>query len=238
MSFLVEKHASSILPFIATLFNKSLAGKVFLEAFKNTIVKTLLKKVGLDGLDMKNFCPVYNLFFISKLLENTVHSRMIAHLEVYDMMLRNQSAYHNNPSTETAVLKIFSDITSAIDSHHLSVLCLLNLPVVFDTVDNDYCSRILYGFTGRSLEWLHTYFNRAFSMQFGGSLDVRNTSVWSTTVVRSQTAVVLPSCTYCSWRMSQRNMAATCHHMQTTFCCTLIVTTMMPQQPVSSWNKM
>lgn len=84
-----------------------------------------------------------------------------------------------NHSKETAVRKIFNDITSTIDSRRLSVLCLYDLSEAFDTVDYDILlSRFetTYGFTSYALQWLRSYLsNRAFSEQFGDSC---STSVW------------------------------------------------------------
>ena len=53
------------------------------------------------------------------------------------MMLRNQSIYRRSNSTETVMMKIFNDITSAIDSRRLSVLCLMDISAAVDTVDHD-----------------------------------------------------------------------------------------------------
>ena len=78
----------------------------------------------------------------------------------WSVTLRHLSVYRRNPSTETAVLKIFSDIVLAIDSHDLSVLCLFDLSAAFDTVDHELLLsqlEITYGFTGQVLKWLRTY---------------------------------------------------------------------------------
>jgi len=48
-----------------------------------------------------------------------------------------QSAYCSQHSTETAVLKVLSDILWTVDSGDLVALALLNLSVTFDTVDHD-----------------------------------------------------------------------------------------------------
>jgi len=47
----------------------------FPAAFKEALVRPLLKKVWLDAGDQKNFRPVSNLPFLSKLLERVVQAR-------------------------------------------------------------------------------------------------------------------------------------------------------------------
>ena len=69
-------------------------------------------------------------------------------------MPSNQSAYRQNHSTETAMLMIFNDLVSAVDTKKLSLLCLLDLSAAFDTVDHAMMlSRLekMYGFSGRAL---------------------------------------------------------------------------------------
>ena len=51
-------------------------------------------------------------------------------------MLTGKSAYRPGHSTETAVLKSFSDIIDAIDKGQLALLSLLDLSAAFDTVDH------------------------------------------------------------------------------------------------------
>ena len=46
-----------------------------------------------------------------------------------------QSAYRANHSTESAVLRDFSDILRALDRGEFAALTLLDLSVAFDTVD-------------------------------------------------------------------------------------------------------
>ena len=71
-----------------------------------------------------------------------------------------QSAYRVGHSTETAVLKVLSDILLAIDSGDLSALVLLHLSAAFDTVDHNILIRRLkttYGVTGMVSQWFQTY---------------------------------------------------------------------------------
>jgi len=88
-------------PFISLLINKSLTAGCFPVAFKEALVRLLLKKVGLDAGDQRSFRPVSNLPFLSKLLERVVQARLQAFLESNRLMPKIQSAYRIH-STESA----------------------------------------------------------------------------------------------------------------------------------------
>ncbi len=71
-----------------------------------------------------------------------------------------QSAYRINHSTETAVLKVLSDILLAIDAGDLSALVMLDLSAAFDTVDHSILLQRLeipYRLGGQVLHWFETY---------------------------------------------------------------------------------
>ena len=87
---------SLIVP-ITNIVNKSLKEGVFPSDFKTAHV-ILLKKPYLDKNDLKNYRPVSNLSFISKVVEKMVASRLV---ELNDLSNPNQSAYRKNHSTET-----------------------------------------------------------------------------------------------------------------------------------------
>ena len=66
-----------------------------------------------------------------------------------------QSAYRRHHSTETAVLKIVSDILCAADRGDATCLCLLEMSAAFDTVDHDILVERLekaFGLRGQVLE--------------------------------------------------------------------------------------
>ena len=60
----------SLLPCITAVFNSSLVSGVFPSVYKSALVKPLLKKMSLDPDDLKNYRPVSNLYFVSKVLES------------------------------------------------------------------------------------------------------------------------------------------------------------------------
>ena len=49
-----------------------------------------------------------------------------------------QSAYRPSHSTETALLKVFSDLVKLVGDGNAAILTLLNLSAAFDTVDHDF----------------------------------------------------------------------------------------------------
>jgi len=63
------------------------------QAIKRAIVRPLLKKHNLDKEVMKNYRPVSNLFFTSKVVEQVVASRIERHLESNSLYDNVQSAY-------------------------------------------------------------------------------------------------------------------------------------------------
>jgi len=69
-TWLVKDVGQLLSPFIALLFNKLLASGIFPSDFKHAVVRPLLKKNGLDVSEPKNFRPVSNLSFLSKVLED------------------------------------------------------------------------------------------------------------------------------------------------------------------------
>ena len=98
--------------------------------------------------------------FLSKLLERTVQIRLQAFLDDGDMLPAIQSAYRQFHSTESAVLKVYSDLLLAADSGQVSTLCLLDLTAAFDTVDHDLLMLRLerqFGFCGVVLQWFRSY---------------------------------------------------------------------------------
>src|SRR6218665_1327566 len=63
-------------------------------------------------------------------------------------------------STETALLKVVTDLTEAIDAGDHALLGLLDLSAAFDTVDHDVLAATLsktYGIHSTALDWLRSY---------------------------------------------------------------------------------
>jgi len=149
-----------IAPFLAELFNRSLASGFVPEVFKAAYITPLLKKSDIDPADVRSYRPISNLSVVFKLLERLVARQLLDYLNKSGLLPWLQSAYRVGHSTETAVLKVLSDILLAIDSGDLSALVLLDLSAAYDTVDHDILIRRLktsYGLSGMVLQWFQTY---------------------------------------------------------------------------------
>ena len=79
------------LPMITQIVNLSLTRAEFCEEWKTAIVKLLLKRPGLDLIN-KNYRPISNLTFISKLVEKCMLKQLLGHCENHDLLPDFQSA--------------------------------------------------------------------------------------------------------------------------------------------------
>ena len=129
---------------------------------KTSLVTPLLKKSNLDRNNLKNYRPVSNLSFLSKILEKVVAKQLKDYMDAYGLHETSQSAYKAFHSTETAILKIQDDILNAVDKNEIVVLILLDLSAAFDLIDHDILferMKSILGITGTVRDWFKSYLN-------------------------------------------------------------------------------
>ena len=157
-----------LLPILTNIINFSVSSCTFPSTFRSAVVKPLLKRASLDPDKLKNFRPVPNLSFMSKITEKVVLRQLLAYLTKHKLICPFQSAYRPHHSTETALLKTTNDILLALDTGNVSLLTLLDLSAAFDTVDHCILlSRLqhMYGISGTALSCFSSYLtNRAQSV--------------------------------------------------------------------------
>jgi hypothetical protein len=152
--------SDEVVPALTYVLNESLRSGTFPTVFKQAVVKPLLKKPTLDPNELKNFRPVSNLSFFSKLLEKVVMSQLLDHLNINKLWPRFQSAYRACHSTETALLRVLNDLLTACDDGQVSVLILLDLSAAFDTIDHDILLHRLehtFGIQDLALSFFRSY---------------------------------------------------------------------------------
>ena len=124
-TWLLKQCVSDLLPLITTIVNKSLELGQFPSQLKEAIIKPHIKKSNLDTEELKNYRPVSNIHFLSKILEKLVVKRLEENMSAYNLYDTLQSAYRPQHATETAVLKIHHDIVSGLDNGKCTVLASL-----------------------------------------------------------------------------------------------------------------
>ena len=94
---------------ITKVVNISLPNGKFCNQWKTAIMKPLIKKLGLELIN-KNYRPVSNLCFLSKLVEKCMLDQLMDHCNSNDLLPDFQSAYHQHYSTETSLINMTNDI--------------------------------------------------------------------------------------------------------------------------------
>ena len=144
---------------VIKLINQCLETDTVPSAFKETLVIPLIKKQNAD-IKFKNFKPISNLHFLSKVIERIVIDQMSAHCNKYGLNDKMQSAYRRGHSTEMALLKVCYDIFLNIDQQQVTIMALLDLSAAFDTVHHTiFLDRLAkeFGIEGTPLAWMASY---------------------------------------------------------------------------------
>lgn len=158
-TWLLKLCADELSPIITKMVNFSLEQGFVPIPWKNSLIRPLLKKIGLEA-QWESFRPVNNLQFVSKIAERAVTDQLMSHCEKYAPLPVNQSAYRKFHSTETALVKVQSDILTSMDQQQVTLLILLDLSAAFETVDHEIMLEILeleFGVTGSALKWFKSF---------------------------------------------------------------------------------
>ena len=171
---LIKLCKDELVPSITKIVNLSLIGSEVPKQLKSAIVRPLLKKASLDPEQFKNYRPVSNLSFVSKIIENVVATRITTYLNDNSLLNPFQSAYKRFHSTETALLRVHNDLITDIGNRKMAVLILLDLSAAFDTIHHDILKQRLttrYGIDGAVLKWISSYLSdRSQRVSAGGIL--------------------------------------------------------------------
>eukprot|EP00116_Pleurobrachia_bachei_P007204 sb/3467466/ len=161
-----------LLPIISDIVNGSLQEGRFPEMLKQSLVRPSFKKKD-SPEDMKNYRPVSNLSFISKIIEKCAAAQLTEHLEKNNLFPGVQSAYRTHHSTETALVKVVNDLLLITDEKSKAIL-VQNLnsrrKLWYLVFYEDGKLKRNYGVTGTALSWFESYLtDRKASVKVGNS---------------------------------------------------------------------
>ena len=97
------------------MINVSLSSGQFTRSFSHALVKPLLKKPNAHCEILKNYRPVSNLTFLSKILEKVVAHRWFTYMSENGLHEKMQSAYRTAHRTESALIRVQNDILRQLD---------------------------------------------------------------------------------------------------------------------------
>ena len=109
------------IPTLKNLVNKSLS-EGSMEGVKVSVIDPLLKKSDLETEPRKNYRPVNNLVFLSKLTERVVKKRLNSHMHVNRLHCDKQFAYKQFHSAETMMVGVVNDILLGFDANQGTVM--------------------------------------------------------------------------------------------------------------------
>ena len=171
---LFKQYIDLFLPYLVGLINLCLSKGHFPQSYKHAIITPKLKKITCDKGDIKNYRPVSNLCFISKVIERVVAKQLIHHLESNCLLPANQSGYRQYHSTETALLQVCMELFANMDAQHVSLLGLLDLSGAFDCVDHEILLERLgsnFGISETVALWFRNYLSgRTSQVLYGNQL--------------------------------------------------------------------
>ena len=159
---LMTKCLPILQPVNTKIVNLSFSTALVPDLLKLAIISPTLKKTHLNHEEFKNFRPVCNHPFLSKIIERAVAFQLNDYLTVNGLNEVFQSAYKKNHSSESALLRVTNDILRAIDDNSSTILLLLDLSSAFDTVDHSILLNRLehrFGMKDTPLNWFRSYFS-------------------------------------------------------------------------------
>lgn len=117
------------------IFNYILTSSIFPESWKHAKIIPVHKNSSTYNLN--DYRPISILSSLSKVFEKLISKQISSFLNHNNLLVNFQSGFRPQHSTETALLKVVSDLRCNINSKLSTALVLLDFSKAFDTVNHD-----------------------------------------------------------------------------------------------------
>jgi hypothetical protein len=147
---------------LAHVFKLSLEQGIFPDKLKYSRVVPIFK-MG-DNRLCDNYRPITLVSTFSKILEKIVAVRLTNHLELNNLLYKNQYGFLRNTSTEHNLVQVVNFISNAINNGNYCVGVFLDLKKAFDVCSHDILLKklIKFGIDENQLKWFSSYLKNRF----------------------------------------------------------------------------
>ena len=123
--------ASTLSPYLHTIFSSTLSNGVLFPSFKHAIITPILKKMSSNPNLLCNYRPISQLPIFSKILERIVIHHINRFMSINSSHDILQSVFRKGHSTETALVQILNNIYTKVSPLLCCQMVLLDLSCAF-----------------------------------------------------------------------------------------------------------
>ena len=148
---------SALVPELTFLLNLSLTTNVIPQAWKVAKVVPLPKDGNPDSVN--KWRPISLFPLPGKLLEKSVHTQLMEHLTLQNILDKNQGGFRKGFPTTSTRAKLTDDIYSAINNSELTLAVFIDFKKAFDTLDHNILLLKMkhLGLKDNAIKWFKNY---------------------------------------------------------------------------------
>ena len=133
---LLKECTEDLAPILAIIFNKLLQTGTVQEVWKTANVSAVFKKG--QQYDPGNYRPVSLTCLCCKMLEHTMVSNVMKHVDKYSILSDCQHGFHARRSCKTQLVTLQHDLASTLDKGVGSDMVVLDFSKAFESSNSNY----------------------------------------------------------------------------------------------------
>ena len=147
-----------ICPIICKFIDASIASKYVLKDWKISRITPVYKGKG-SMEDLGNYRPISVISHIGKVIEKEIQKQIMNHLDKYQLITPDQSAFLKKHNTQTSLHRVVDDLLWNTNDGLITGICSLDIKKCFDTINHKILLKKLtmYGFSEDVLAWFTSY---------------------------------------------------------------------------------
>ena len=153
----LNTYATQLAPMFHNIFQLSVDSSQVPEAWENVNVTAIFKNG--SRTEAANYRPISLTSVASKFLEHIIHSHVMKHLELHNILTDSQHGFRAKRSTETQLIQTIHDISKSLDKKETVDMAVLDLTKAYDKVPHKRLIHKLnyYGISGSIATWIETF---------------------------------------------------------------------------------